>query len=555
MHNIKDMVLKASICGILYLSCFNFIHSQENKELFPFKPPVSFKLNPKYVLTHHPVETAYPLAQLYFDQGLSFIYAFNHDAAYWSFLKASEIDPNMPMAYWGMALALGENINMEITSKRLEFAYNAIQRAVQLSSNSPDNEKDYIRALARRYSTSPQADLKQLAHDYNQAMRELSNKYPDDLDAATLFVESILDLNPWNQWSPEGKPLEGTMEAVRRLEAILKRNPDHFGANHYYIHAVEASHYPEMALMAAERLKNLTSNSGHLLHMPSHIYMLVGDYLQAARSNEEAIAADREYIREYGVEGIYPVHYLSHNIFLLSRAYIMLGRFEEAKRAANELVDFYSPHLEHMSDLEYYASAPLIVLLAFQRWKDILDLPKPDSFLHVSTALWHFGRALAFLGLKDIPRALNERQQFLNQVKQVASDKLYGYNKADKFFKIAENSLEAKLAEAQGDFSKAVESYQKAIAEQDTLRYNEPADWFFSMREMFGGFLLRIQKPGEAELVFRDGLKKQPRSGRLLFGLRESLKAQSKVYDAYWVNEEFQKAWMYSPISLNIRDL
>jgi tetratricopeptide (TPR) repeat protein len=549
---IQDLIAKAAIpYGLLCLAWFGALEADE----FPFEPPQNFKLHPKYIVLHHPVKTSQLLAQLYFDQGLTFLYAFNHDAAYWSFLRAAESDSNMAMAYWGMALALGTNINIEITPKRSEVAYHAIQKAIQLSADGPENEKRYIQALAKRYSKDPQADRKQLAQDYNQAMRELSHQYPDDLDAAVLYAESILDLNPWNQWSTDGKPLEGTMEAVKILESVLQRDPNHLGANHYFIHAVEASRHPEIALMSAERLKTLMPSSGHLLHMPSHIYLLVGDYIQAARSNEAAIAADREHIREYGTMGIYPIHYLSHNFSLLARAYVMLGRFEDAKRAANDLAALYLSHFKRMPELEYYASSPLIVLLVFHRWRDILDMPKPSDEMKMTNALWHFGRAMAFLGLNDVPRAREEQQQFLEEKKKISPEQEFGNNKFNDIFQIAYDCLQAKLAEAQGNFPQAVDFLKQAIAEQDSLRYNEPPDWFLSTREMLGGFLLRVGRPAEAETVFREELKKHPRGGRSLFGLRESLRAQSKSYDSYWVNEEFQKAWMYSGISLTINDL
>lgn len=549
---IQDLIAKVAIpCGLLGMAWLGTLNADE----FPFEPPQNFKLHPKYIVLHHPVKTDQLLAQLYFDQGLTFLYAFNHDAAYWSFLRASESDPNMAMAYWGMALALGTNINIEITARRSEIAYNAIQKAIQLSADGPENEKRYIQALAKRYSSDSQADRKQLAQNYNQAMRELSHQYPDDLDAAALYAESILDLNPWKQWSIDGKPLEGTMEAVKVLESVLKRDPNHLGANHYFIHVVEASPHPEIALMSAERLKKLIPSSGHLLHMPSHIYLLVGDYAQAARSNEDAIAADREHIREYGTRGIYPIHYLSHNFSILSRAYIMLGRFEDAKRAANDLVALYFSHFKQMPELEHYTSSPLIVLLVFHRWRDILDMPKPNDEWKVTNALWHFGRAMAFLGLNDVSRAREEQQQFLEEKKKISPEQEFGNNKFNDIFQIAYDCLQAKFAENQGDVSQAVDFLKKAIAEEDSLSYSEPPDWLLPTREMLGGLLLRIGRPAEAETVFREELKKHPRGGRSLFGLRESLKAQSKSYESYWVNEEFQKAWMWSGISLNINDL
>ena len=289
--------------------------------------------------------------------------------------------------------------------------------------------------------------------------------------------------------------------------------------------------------------------------MPSHIYLLVGDHEKAARSNEEAVAADREYIREYGTNGIYPLHYLSHNIFFLSRAYTLEGRFEDSRRAANELTGFYGSHFNKMPASEYYATAPLTVLMTFHRWKDILEMQKPSEDMHVTTVLWHFARAMAYANLGDLPRALYEQRLFLEGKDQITPDQVFGYNLANQILLIAQDTLDAKLAEVQRDFSKAIDFLQKAVNLQDGLRYNEPPDWFFPVRITLGGVLLRMQKLIEAEKVFRQELKRHPRNGWALFGLRESLRAQSKKINAYWVNEEFQTSWKYSPISLTINDL
>lgn len=538
------------ISFIIILS-FNSLSADE----FPWTPPNNFTANPKYIALHHPVATQDPLAQIYFDQGLTFIYAFNHDAAYWSFLKASEVDPNMPMAYWGMALAIGPNINMEITPERKKAAYEIIQKAIIKSENGLEIEKDYISALAKRYSNDPAVDKKTSATNYSQAMEELRSKYPDDPDAAVLFAESVLDINPWHQWDLKGKPLPGTMKAVKTLESVLKRWPDHLGANHYYIHAVEASSRPEIALISAERLKTLLPSSGHILHMPSHIYILVGDYPQAVRSNLAAIAEDREYIREYGMNGIYPLHYLSHNYYFLTRAYILAGRFEDAKQSANELTSFYSSHFHKMEDLEYYASAPLVVLINFQRWREILALPPPNENMKGINVLQRFGRALAFARLGDSNRASEEQRLFLEGKAQLPPNSAFGYNLATQIFLVAEYFLEAKISEAQGKPDRSVEFLKKAISYQDQLFYNEPPDWFFDVRSSLGGLFLRIGKPKEAEEVFRISLQRNPRNGRALFGLRESLKAQSRFVDSYWVNEEFQKAWRNSTTPLTISEL
>lgn len=548
----KNQVLKlVLLCSLSLSISFSTAIADE----FPFEPPKNFVLNPKYIVVHHPVSAKQIAAQLYFDQGLTLIYAFNHDAAYWSFLKASQLDPEMAMAYWGMALALGTNINMNITSEREKVAYEAIQKALKFSEKGSQDERDYIKALSKRYSNDPTVDRKQLAINYSNAMRLLAKKYPDDPDASVLFAESLLDLNPWRQWDASGKPLEGTLEAIRSLTTVLKNIPNHLGANHYYIHAIEASRHPERALTSADRLNSLMPASGHILHMPSHIYLLVGDYHRAASVNEAAIAVDREYIREYGSQGIYPIHYLSHNMYFLSRAYSMEGRFAEAKRAADELVELYRPHIHRMPELEYYFPTPMFVLLRFHRWKDVLELPSPPSELPMATALWHFARGISYAALNNIQKAEDERAEFNKEIAKLPKDFVFGYNQASRVAKIAADLLEAKIAEAKGNPREATEFMQRAVTAQDALNYNEPPDWFFPVRESLGGLLLRQGRHDEAEKVFREDLKWHPRNGRSLFGLKESLAALSRPADLYWVSQEFEAAWKYSNTTLTIQDL
>jgi len=522
---------------------------------FPYDPPQNFTLSTKYIAVHHPVTTRDITAQLYFDQGLTFLYAFNHDAAFWSFLRAAQTDPNMPMAFWGMALAIGRNINADITIERANKAYEFVKKAALLATNAPQQERDYVSALLQRYKNASQTDSGQLNKNYSLAMQALSKKYPDDLDAAVLTAESILDINPWHQWSVEGKPLEGTQEAVKLIESVLKRDPQNLGANHYYIHAIEASNHPERALMSAERLKTLLPSSGHILHMPSHIYLLVGDYQQAALSNENAIAADREYIREFGIIGNYPVHYLSHEYFFISRAYSMAGRYQDAKNAAEQLSIFYSPYSKTMPGLEYYFSCPMFVLLRFHKWTEILSLPQPDSELLVSNVLWHFGRSAAFAYLGNKTQATEEQKQFLEGKAKLPSSAIYGYNTAATILSIAEVSLAAHLAIAGGELPKAIQFLEQAIKIQNSLNYNEPPDWYFPIRESLGGALLKLGQFSQAEEVFRKELEIHPLNGRALFGLQESLLAQSKTYDVIWVQKAFQKAWMYSDIDLTVDQL
>lgn len=511
---------------------------------------------PEFVMaTFHPVTTDKEAARFYFNQGLTLIYAFNHDAAYRSFQKASEIDPKMAMAYWGMALALGPNINMNITPTNQKKAYDTIQKALSLSENVTENEKDYIKALSLRYSNEQDPDLAKMARQYSDAMRKVSHKYPEDLDAAVLFAESGMDLNPWHQWTNTGEPEEGTLEIVNVLESVLKRDPEHLGANHYYIHAIEASYHPERALMSADRLTKMLPTSGHILHMPSHIYILVGDYHKASQSNEQAVVIDRAYIREHGMGGIYPLHYLSHNLYFLSRSYSMEGRFADAKSISDQLQAFYSPYYKVMPELEYYDMTTLFVLLRFHDWKGVLEIPQPEPERKITNILWHFARAVAYASLGKKEEAREEQAKFLKGKEELPGDAIYGYNKASAIMPIAENMLNSKMAEIEGNREQAIEYLREGVAFQDKLHYNEPPDWFFSIRESLGGALLRSQRYAEAEQVFRDDLEKHPRNGRSLFGLLESLKKQSRQTEAAWVEREFNKAWQYSDTKLEVSDL
>lgn len=532
----------------------NALMSLMHGDEFRFDPPQNFTLSPRYIAVHHPVKTNHVGAQEFFDQGLTFLYAFNHEAAYWSFIRASEIDPQMAMAYWGRALVLGSNINIEIVPKRAQVAYEAIQKAIELSKNSPDNEKAYINALKERYSKDPNADKQELAKRYNEAMKQLTKQFPDDPDALVLYAESILNLSPWNQWD-DGKAKEQTLLAINALEEVLKNHPMHLGANHYYIHVIEASPDPSRALMSAERLKTLLPSSGHILHMPAHIFLRLGDYEQAAIANEKAIAADREYINQYGIEGTYPVHYLSHNYHFLSQAYSMQGNYQRAKESAVALDNLYLSHFSKMPELEEYASTLMFVYLRFHKWKELLNMPKPNADALMTTTLWHFGRSVAFASLGDLAQAEKEQKLFLEKRALIPPTSKYGYNAASKIMVLAEYFLEGVLAETQGQSSKAIASYQMAIKQQDALSYDEPPNWLFSVRDTLGALLLKEKKYAEAEKVFREDLNQHPRNGRSLFGLKMSLEAQGKMADYYWVNQLFQDAWRFSDTELGLDNL
>lgn len=524
-------------------------------EHFPFEPPREMYLVPGMELINHPVTTSNPEAQRFFNQGLTYKYAFNHDASFWSFQQAAKLDPTMAMAYWGMALAVGANINSPITPQQEKVAYENIQKAFKLSDCVSEIEKDYINTLLQRYSNEANPNQTKLALAYKNGMKKLVNIYQEDLDAATLYAESILNLNPWHQWTQDGKPLEDTLDAVAALESVLKRDPMHLGANHYYIHVLEASDYPERALMSAERLRKLLPASGHILHMPAHIYALVGDYHEAAVANEEAVAADLEYIRQFGMEGSYPLYYLSHNYFFLARAYCLEGRYQEAVRAANDLQAFYVPYFDRMPDLEEYATILQNVLLRFNKWEDVLKLKPFPEKMNLSNTLLHFAKAYALTALNRMEEAKKEQILFLEGKAKFSVETTYGYNHASMVSDIAEQQLNAKIAYSQGEIQPTIDFLKKAIHLQDTLNYNEPADWYYSIRESLGGVLLAERRYAEAAKVFKEDLNIHPRNGRSLLGLAESLKAQKKEADAFWVQREFETAWKHSSQPFTVAEL
>jgi tetratricopeptide (TPR) repeat protein len=493
---------------------------------------------------HHPVSTRNPKAQKFFDQGLTLLYAFNHDEAARSFARAAELDPELAMAYWGLALVKGPNYNVDADPEQRKAAYATLQKALKLAEKAPPHERDYVEALAKRYAADPKADRVILALAYKEAMGALARKYPDDLDAATLYAESFMNLRPWKLWAPTGQPAPGTEEILAVLEGVLLRNPNHPGANHYYIHAVEASPHPERGLACARRLPELVPAAGHLVHMPGHIYMRVGDYAAAARANEQAIAADLAYFKGRKVMGVYPMMYYPHNIHFLAAAHCFQGRYADAKKAADALAAHVSPHVDAMPMLEGFLLVPPTVLVRFQRWDDVLAAAAPPEKRMVTRAVWHCARALAFFAKGDARQAGQERQAFLAVKGKVPDDmKINEWNTAQSVLGIAEAVLAAKFALADNDRPKAIGLLREAIRREDALNYGEPPDWLLPAREMLGAVLLLGDNAADAEQVFRSGLVQFPRSGRCLFGLRESLKAQKKDYAAELVDQEFRAAW------------
>jgi tetratricopeptide (TPR) repeat protein len=507
---------------------------------------------------HHPVSTKNQSAQEFFDQGLRLIYAFNHDEAARSFQKAAELDPKLAMAYWGIAEAVGPNYNDPASEDRFKQAHEAIQKAVDRSSNASEAERGYISAMAKRFPADPKADLRKAAEDYRDAMRALVKNNPDDLDAATLFAESGMGLHPWGLWHHDGTPEEGTEEIVTTLESVIKRDPNHLGALHYYIHAVEASNTPERAMVAADRLAALAPGAGHIVHMPAHVYIRTGDYAAAVKTNEEAAAVDRAYIKASGAQGIYPMMYYSHNLHFIAMCSAMTGDYAEAHKAAEMLADHVGPSVKDMPPLEGFMTIPMAVDVRFHKWDGILAMKAPAAEMKTTSGFWHFARGMALAGKGRISEAEAEYKIVAEAEKATPPDEIFQMpinNKTKDILKIAENVLGAQVALAKNDNAAAVSMLREAVTVQDTLLYGEPPDWFFPVRESLGGVLLMSGDAKGAEQVFRDDLARNLRNPRSLFGLHRALKAQDRNSDAWFVEQEFRKSWKGGAEELKVEDL
>jgi len=506
---------------------------------------------------HHPVSTKNPEAQKFFDQGLRFIYAFNHDEAARSFGHAAKLDPRLAIAHWGVAEAVGPNYNDPADDDRFKLAHEEIQKAVDLIANASPSEKAYIQAMAKRFPADAKADRRKAAEEYNDAMREVTKQFPDDLDAATLFAESGMNLHPWGLWHVDGTPEAGTEEIVSTLESVIRRDPNHLGAIHYYIHSVEASPNPDRALAAANKLASLAPNAGHIVHMPAHIYIRTGDYEAAVKTNEEAAAVDRAYIKATNAQGIYPMMYYSHNLHFIAMCASMNGNYAEATKNAAMLAEHVGPAAKMMPMLEGFMTIPMAVNLRFHRWDDILAMKQPDPEMKATTGFWHFARGMALAGKGKISEAEAEYKIVSDAQAATPEDAVFAMpinNKTKDILRIAQNVMGAKIAIAKKDNASAIAMLTDAVAVQDTLKYGEPPDWFFPVRESLGAALLMNGDAAGAEKVFRADLDRNPRNPRSLWGLQQALKAQNRDYDAGFVESQFKAAWKGSA-ELKVEDL
>jgi tetratricopeptide (TPR) repeat protein len=521
-------------------------------------PPVAQPTTPiSFGQHHHPIRTANAEAQKMFDQGLAQAFGFHHEAAIGSFERAAELDPSSPMPHWGKAWALGPNYNLDIDDARAKASYESLMKAQSLAASGAQNEKAYVDALASRYSSDPAPDRAALAQAFSQAMGELSRRYPDDLDAAVIYAESLMNLTPWKLWTLDGKPAANTEHIIEVLESVLLRNPNHLGANHYYIHAVEASRTPGRAFASAQRLTAIAGSSGHLLHMPAHVYARTGDHASAAAANAAGAAADRQYLMSAPANGTYGMMYYPHNLHFLADSHMMQGRFVDAKQAADRVAEQLGPHASMMPMIESMIVMPVSVLMRFGKDAEILALAPPPADRRVQRAWHHFARGTALARMGKFEDAASERTALVSAIASVPESAAFGgggWATAASALSVASASLDARIAAARGDHDRAIAHWGQAVASADHLPYDEPPVWFYPVRESLGAALLTAGRAADAERVFREDLAKHPRNARSLFGLSTALGRQGKEGDASWVQREFQEAWKNADTKLSLAD-
>jgi tetratricopeptide (TPR) repeat protein len=499
----------------------------------------------------HEITTSSPEAQQYFDQGVRLSYAFNHGEAIRAFKQAIALDASCAMCYWGVAFALGPNINAPITEPAATEAYQAIEQARQLAGNATERERAYIDALAKRYVVDPRAVRPPLDAAYADAMRALAQRFPDDLDAATLFAQSLMDTSPWNYWSIDGTPREFTGEVLGALESVLKRQPDHAGAIHLYIHAVEASPNPGRAEAYADRLAALMPGAGHIVHMPAHIYLRTGRYRDASVANQQAAKADESYFEGDRAPGnmTYDIGYYTHNIHFFVASAAMEGRRADALKAAEDLRA--KMHADMLRDpgmggmVQHFHLTPLFVKLRFGMWNEILADDGPPADLPYMRAMWYAARGMALAARREIAGAEREHAAVaeLKDRPELKTLFISSVNAAHSIVSIADELLQADIARARGLVKETRDFLSSAAGLEDRLTYMEPPDWPIPVRQLQGAALLEVGRAEEAEGAFNGDLKKFPGNGWSLSGLQASLERQGKRADAAAVRARLERVW------------
>ncbi|WP_133000870.1 hypothetical protein [Luteimonas arsenica] len=506
-----------------------------------------------------PVTSRHPEVQRWFDQGLALTYGFNHDAAERAFLKAAELDPDCAMCWWGASLVLGPHVNAAMDPADNDDAWGRVQRAMELAPGASERERAFIEALSARYAAQPPDDRRALDEAYAAATRVLVERRPDDPDAVVFHAEALMDLQPWDYYDEALRPKGHTKEVIEGLESVIARNPDHAGALHLYVHAVEASADPQRGVAAADRLRELVPGSGHLVHMPAHIYARVGRWHDAVIANQRAIEADDAYLAlcRGNAQGVYPLGYVPHNHHFLWFAASMEGSATlagEAARHTAERTDLPELMRERgFAGLQHYWMTPWFDRVRFGRWDEIASTSNPAEDLPYVTAIWHYAQGMAALRQSRLDDADGHLAALRPLAADPAMDELTVWDRYPLAYaaRIAERTLTAELAAARGDHDAAVAALREAVVIEDGIPYDEPPGWHAPVRHSLGAVLLAAGRPAEAEAVYREELDRNPGNGWSLFGLAKSLEAQRKGREAADAQRLFAETWRNADIELS----
>ncbi|RYY30473.1 MAG: hypothetical protein EOO04_04680 [Chitinophagaceae bacterium] len=503
---------------------------------------------------HYKVTTRSEKAQQYFNQGLTLLYAFNHGEAGRSFKAAIALDSTCAMSWWGLAMVLGPNYNAALNPASLVEINEAVNNAMLFAKNTAPNEKALIAALRLRFPRTATSDLSPYSRAYAASMQKAQAQFPDDIDIAALYADALMNEHPWDLWMKDGTSRPWTPAIVTQLENLLVTAPLHAGANHMYIHAMEASGKPEAALASADRLRDLLPAAGHLVHMPAHIYIRTGDYSKGILTTEAAAVADSNYVVQCKVQGTYPLLYYPHNIHFLAACAYLAGNSKKALEAARSVsAHADSRYLDENVTLQHYYIIPFYVMVQTGKWQEILNLPEPAKTQLYPRAIWHYARGMAYTALDKINEAQNELASLkvIGKNEQLNEQLIWETNTAGQIVQIATSILTGELAADAGNFDLAEKSLRHAIGIEDGLMYQEPPDWFFSARHTLGHILLLAKKFPEAQKVYEEDLTKYPENGWALMGLYQSLVGQGKTSDAGAAKTRFDKAWTDADIEIN----